>query len=311
VSRPAPSIDTLRWSALGSSAVLKVTGGSSARARLAADHEITAIDRAASRFRDDSELAAVNRAAGHRVGISELLREALNLALDAARASAGAVDPTLGQSLIDLGYDRDFAQLDRVGGAAPLADTRLTASRVPAWGAIELWDDPPAVRVPSGVLLDLGATAKALAADRGARAAHHATGAGVLLALGGDIATAGPGPVDGWAVRVTDDHRDTSGSGQTVVVSSGGLATSSVCARRWRHRQQTRHHILDPATGLPVHPRWRTASVGASSCAGANIASTAALVLGDRAPDWLAELGLPARLTAHDGQVHVQGGWPA
>ena len=46
---------------------------------------------------------------------------------------------------------------------------------------------------PGGVVLDLGATAKALAADRAARArVAAATGCGVLVNLGGDIADRGP-----------------------------------------------------------------------------------------------------------------------
>ncbi len=70
------------------------------------------------------------------------------------------------------------------------------------------------------------------------------------------------------------------------------------------------HHVLDPRTGEPVEPVWRTVSVAAATCAEANIASTAALVLGERAGPWLAERGLPARLVRVDGTVKTQGGWP-
>jgi thiamine biosynthesis lipoprotein len=171
--------------------------------------------------------------------------------------------------------------------------------------------DPPSVRIPDGIALDLGATAKALAADRAVRAAYRATGVGVLVSLGGDVATCGPPPVSGWPVRVTDDHRDATRSGQLVHFAGGGLATSSVTTRRWSHAGAVRHHILDPRTGAPVGGRWRTVSVLAATCAGANTASTAALVLGDEAPAWLSDHGLAARLVTHSGGVHVLGGWPA
>jgi thiamine biosynthesis lipoprotein len=59
-----------------------------------------------------------------------------------------------------------------------------------------------------------------------------------------------------------------------------------------------------------VEPRWRTASVAASSCVDANIASTAALVQGDSALTWLGELRLPARLVDVNGDVHAVAGWP-
>jgi FAD:protein FMN transferase len=188
----------------------------------------------------------------------------------------------------------------------------IARRRPEPWRAIELWDDPPRVRLPVGISVDLGATAKALAADRAARAAHQAGEVGVLVALGGDIATCGRPPHGGWSVHVTDDHRDgPTAPGQTISIQSGGLATSSITARRWLHGGRAMHHILDPRDAEPVRATWRTASVAAATCLDANIASTAAIVLGEQAQSWLAEQGLPARLVAVDGTVVIQGGWPA
>jgi thiamine biosynthesis lipoprotein len=168
------------------------------------------------------------------------------------------------------------------------------------------------VRVPAGLQLDLGATAKAWAADRGAQAAARAAGCGALLAIGGDIATDGPPPARGWAVHVTDDHRaDHRAPGQTVTIRSGGLATSSTAVRRWRHRGRTMHHLIDPATGTPARTSWRTVSVAAASCADANIATTAALLRAGAAPAWLAGLGVPARLVSESGRVYTVGDWPS
>jgi thiamine biosynthesis lipoprotein len=70
------------------------------------------------------------------------------------------------------------------------------------------------------------------------------------------------------------------------------------------------HHILDPRTGLPAEPVWRTVSVAAGSCADANTASTAAVIRGRRALGWLAQLGLPARLVDATGVVFTVAGWP-
>jgi thiamine biosynthesis lipoprotein len=232
----------------------------------------------------------------------------------AAELTDGAVDPTLGDRLQALGYDRDFEALTAVNRGTPLpAPSRsLAEPRISRWRAIELSRTPPAALLPLGAQLDLGATAKALAADRGAQAASRAIGgAGVVLSLGGDLAVSGAAPDGGWPVRVTDDHGDRSGTGQLVTIDSGGLATSSLTTRRWRHENRAMHHVLDPATGEPVAAVWRTASVAAATCAEANIASTAALVLGARAPGWLAARALPSRLVAIDGTVRTQCGWPA
>jgi thiamine biosynthesis lipoprotein len=158
------------------------------------------------------------------------------------------------------------------------------------------------------VRLDLGATAKALVADRAATAAARATGTAVLVNLGGDIAMGGAAPQDGWPVRVADSHRPAPDApGQTLAVRSGALATSSTTVRRWG---PAAHHIIDPATGRPAAGCWRTVSVAAASCVDANAASTAAVVLGAAAPAWLERRRLPARLVALDGDVVTVAGWP-
>ena len=81
--------------------------------------------------------------------------------------------------------------------------------------------------------------------------------------------------------------------------------------RRWQSLDGvTVHHIVDPRTGTPAATPWRTATVVAASAELANAASTAAIVMGDAAPDWLRDNGLPARLVANNGDVTRLGGWP-
>jgi thiamine biosynthesis lipoprotein len=171
------------------------------------------------------------------------------------------------------------------------------------------------VVVPPDVELDLGATGKGMAADRAAAAAAEAAGCGVLVSIGGDIAVAGPArrDADGWAIRISEDHAadPDEDDGPVVSISSGGLATSSTTVRRWNRGEISVHHIIDPRSGKPAAPWWRTASVAASSCAEANGASTAAIVLGPAAEAWLTDRCLPARLVHVDGTVRTVSGWPA
>jgi thiamine biosynthesis lipoprotein len=305
---------TYTWRALGTTAVLRVTDRHAHAVRRAVQRELDAIDLAASRFRPESELSRLCRAGGGPVRVSPLLLEALRLSIRAAAITGGAVDPMLGDRLVATGYDRDFSMLTPAPpvAALPRRLPRVLVRRRALWQEIVLSDDPPTVRLPPGAQLDLGATAKALAADKAAAAGTLAAGAsGVLVALGGDIATSGSPPAGGWFVRVTDDHRDADcEEGQTIALHDGGLATSSVTTRRWMHRGEVQHHIIDPRDGRPVEPVWRTVSVAAASSADANIASTASIVLGHDAPEWLSAHGLPARLVAVDGTVRVQGGWP-
>jgi thiamine biosynthesis lipoprotein len=161
------------------------------------------------------------------------------------------------------------------------------------------------------VELDLGATAKALGADRAAARVAGELGAGAMVSFGGDVAVAGTPPAGGWPVRVTDHHASGfQAPGQTISIATGGLATSSTTARRWAGPDHELHHILDPRTGRPVPGTWRTASVAAATCLDANVASTAAVIQGVAAPGWLERLGLPARLAGSGDRVVYVGNWP-
>jgi len=305
-STEIPSKSIARLTALGTTVELitdPVALGDALRILL---DELGAIDEACSRFRPDSEVMRLRDAGGRWVPASLLFREALHAGIRAAAATGGDVDPTVGGSLEALGWDRDFAVVVSRG-----ITTQIEAVPAAGWQRIEIDDDRERVRVPAGVTVDLGATAKALAADRAAEGGFRATGAGVVVNLGGDIAVAGPAPEGGWPILVADDHRaPLDADGDSVAIHVGGLATSSTTVRRWRTATATVHHIVDPRSGEPAAEVWRTVSVCAASCVDANTASTAAIVRGADALAWLQSLGLAARLVRADGRVVLTGDWP-
>lgn len=311
------SVTTLRttaaadWRALGTTVRLVVTDPALLDScNLLLARHLAEVDAACSRFRPDSELAALDASFGSPVTVSPLLAEALAVALRAAEATDGAVDPTVGSAMNAIGYDRDFTLVredDR--------PVRLTVKRAPGWRLIDLDRTTGTVTVPAGVRLDLGATAKAWAADRAAAMLAEVAGCGVLVSLGGDTAVAGEPPAGGWNIRVQDvtgsvDETPADGTYATIGLRSGGLATSGTAARNWRRSGHELHHIVDPRTGLPVRSPWRTVSVAAATSADANAASTAAMVKGAGAERWLTRLGLPARLVAQDATVVTTPGWP-
>jgi thiamine biosynthesis lipoprotein len=306
ISTRIPSKSIATFEALGTTAELITDPVALAEALDSLLDELAAIDIACSRFRSDSEVMRLREAGGRWTPASPLFREALRAGIRAAAATGGDVDPTVGESLCALGWDRDFAIVVARGSLR-----RFDVVPAAGWRRIEVDDDTGRVRVPAGVTIDLGATAKALAADRAAKAAYDATGAGALVNLGGDIAVAGPAPDGGWPILVADDHRASlDESGETIAIHTGGIATSSTTVRRWPVGTRDVHHIVDPRTGLPAAEVWRTVSVCAASCVDANTASTAAIIRGDSAPAWLQSLGLPARLVRPDGRVVLTDGWP-
>lgn len=294
-----------RWSLWGTYAFLAVDRPELLlEARREADRILDAIAQACSRFRDDSDLVAVNRTPGRWVRVDPLLVAAVRVAVAAAEESAGLVDPCLGRSLVSLGYDRDLAAVH------PVAAGRVATTTIPrsgAWREVRWQDD--AVRIPEDVSLDLGATAKAWAADLVARSVAERLGCTCVVSLGGDLrVTARDDAPVSWPVVVSEHPADPVATEVTV---TGGLATSSTVVRRWRTAGGEQHHLLDPRTGRPVAGPFRTVTAAGTTALAANTASTAALVLGAEAPAWLHQHGVTARLVDHGGRVTTTGDWPA
>jgi thiamine biosynthesis lipoprotein len=279
---------------------------------------LDAVDLACSRFRHDSELALRREEIARSATVTPLLATLMESALAAARWTGGAVDPTLGNDLISLGYDIDFANLrpapadDPPHGPTTRPQPLPMQDRTPGWQRITL--DGRFLTVPADILLDLGATAKAVAADLAAARIAVELGCGVLVNLGGDIATNGPAPADGpaggrWQVLVQDGPHDP--AQQVGLPAGGALTTSSTVKRRWMQGGAVQHHILDPRFGLPVQPVWRSASVAAPSALVANAFSTAAVVKGHAAVPWLRAEGVSARLIDQCGRPATTTDWPA
>jgi FAD:protein FMN transferase len=264
------------------------------------------IDAVASRFRSDSEVCRLQRSADGRTpaAVSADLSEAVAIALRAARLTGGTVDPTVGVALRRIGYDRDFSLME-----SDIKGDGTDPEPVVGWRSVLLDTVESTITMPAGTLLDLGATAKAWAADRAAGEIAFRLGCGTLVSIGGDIAVAGPAPAGGFCVGIADvcGHPDPRA---TVSIDSGGLATSGVGRRRWTLDGRPAHHLVDPATGRSVVSPWRTVSVAAGSCVDANTASTAAMIMGEDAMAWLDGAGLPARLVRTDGVVLTVARWP-
>ncbi len=308
-----------------------------------AERAVADLDLAASRFRADSEVRRVAAsvpapgASTVTLAVSPLLVSCLAAALHAARLTDGLVDPTVGAALVATGYDADLDVVRRRsvavagparsdGGATTVVSTRATrhaadlpevvvaspSALVPSgpgstWRDVVLDEAAGLVTVPTGTLIDLGATAKAHAADLLAATLAEQLPGGFLVNLGGDIAVSGELPEGGWEVGV----QDAEGAVRQAVVTTGqGLATSSTRLRTWEVDGVEHHHVVDPRTGTTAPTTWAQVTCAASSCLEANAASTAAIVLGEAAPAWLEAHGIPARLDGVDGGLVTTPGWP-
>jgi FAD:protein FMN transferase len=265
------------------------------------DALLDAVDRAASRFRPDSALRYANAHAGRPVPVPRLLADLVAAAQRMAAHTGGMVDPTIGRAVAVLGYDRDISGVAEDGPpVTPVAPAQ-------DWRSVRLIESAAVLTVPARTALDLGATAKAYTADLAAETLARRYETGVLVELGGDVAVSGPRR-GGWCLRVAEHE---GADGDLVVLQRGGIATSTTTVRRWRRGGRSIHHIVDPRTGAPADGPWRTVTVAADDALHANAASTAAIVLGDDAVQWLDEHHYPARLVGHDARVLTTANWPS
>ena len=232
-----------------------------------------------TRFDPHSELSSLNDDPRESVPASRALRDAVRAAIAGAAATDGLADPTLLGAVVRAGYDRSLvghprADVSSALDAAP-APRPAHPSPVAAWRRVHVDDTAGTVSRPPGVRLDLGGSAKGLAADLATEllGAHGPCAAD----LGGDLRVRGvhevlvPNPVTGLladVVRLDDD----------------AVATSGIDKRVWWDATgRPAHHLLDPATECPAWTGVVSATAKAPTAALAEALAKAAILAGPRA----------------------------
>ncbi|HEY8739701.1 MAG TPA: FAD:protein FMN transferase [Candidatus Dormibacteraeota bacterium] len=253
-----------------------------------------------SRFREDSELSRLNARAGQPVTVSRLLFDAVEAALGAAQATGGLFDPTMLHQIRGLGYDRTFSAID------PTSTRHYRPAPGGAWREVRLDPGRRTVQLPDGAGLDLGGIAKGMAVDAALAGLREAGAACAAVNAGGDLAvTDPPDGYTSWPIEIETNREPC-----LVSLAGGALATSSVGRRRWREGMVERHHLLDPASGLPVDNEVWSATAAARSCRDAEVAAKAALMLGeDGGARFLERHQMPGLLVLKDGRQVLIGSW--
>jgi thiamine biosynthesis lipoprotein len=261
-----------------------------------------------SRFLPDSELSILNGCGGYPVQVSPILWSALKAAVEAARTTDGLVTPMVLPALKWAGYDRSFDLMgtdgtDRPGGRVLSTRSEPPAIGVYSWQELDMDARTRMVRLPSGVGLDLGGTAKGWAADKAASMLGHYAPA--LVDAGGDIAISGPMQNgQGWPIGVADPF-EPNRQIELLIVHTGGVATSGRDYRRWKKGDSWKHHIIDPRSAQPAETNILSATVIGPSALMAEAGAKAALILGStEGLAWLdAQPELEGLLVLDDGQI--------
>ncbi|MBE3556872.1 MAG: FAD:protein FMN transferase [Firmicutes bacterium] len=244
-----------------------------------AQHITEEVNQVASRFNPKSELSILNREGHARV--SSTLFALLEAAIDAARKTGGWVDLTVLPALLAVGYDRDFEYLQKEGSKP---STGVISWRS-TWREIQLDQRTRNVSLPPETQVDLGGIAKEWAADQAGTALSAAGGAG-WIDLGGDLRFFGV--LEPQSVAV-DDPLEMNGILAQIVLKEGGVATSGVTKRRWKHGDKIAHHLIDPWTGKPTESNLLQVTCVAPTTLQAGTWAKAALLQGEERLDEIAK----------------------
>lgn len=266
---------TLRGEGLGTTWTVRWMGEPSpAAAEEVVVAALSEVDAAMSTWRDDSELARI-RAADGPVAVSWETRHVVRAAVDLARETGGAFDPTV-QPLVEL-----WGFHGKVPAAVPTEAEVAAAMSGVGWHRVAVTE---ATVDSGGTALDLSAIAKGWAVDRVAQALVGAGAASFLVEVGGETRVAGEGAHGPWTVGVERPQVGSSpGSDLYAVVRPrhGAVATSGNYRSRVTIAGESFGHTLDPRLGRPVESAVRSATVIAPDCLTADGLATALMVLGE------------------------------
>lgn len=269
-------------------------------------------------YSDSSEISRVNReAAATPVPVSQDFYAVLKTALDFARLTGGAFDPTVGPLVKLWGFGKsprvpsqeeieaaqklvgwqcvalqESAQTEDAGGQKSADNQNASGEResfTDQEGAASIdngsQDQNPAagptVRfTKSGVRLDLGAIAKGYAADCLVDILRERGVKRASLSLGGNVYVYGKKPGGSlWSVAI----RDPSKPGQNAFMlktRDATVVTSGAYERFFEQDGKTYGHILDPATGFPAQSGLESVTIVSHNSMVADALSTSLFVLG-------------------------------
>lgn len=282
-------------------------GRGARRAVTAAMEEFRRVDREMSSYAAASEVSQVNAAAGrHSVTVSQETFEVIRGALDMARKSGGAFDPTIGPLVETWSIRAGDSGFTLPGPAAIEKSRRLVDYR-----CVNLENAGPRVGLRTrGMALDLGGAAKGYAAGRAAAVLKRLGIRQALVNAGGNIVTVGQHPKRRrWTVGIRDP-RNPGGILGTVSVAGESVVTSGDYERYVIVAGRRYHHIIDPRTGYPAGDLRSVSIVGPDSFE-ADLLSTAVFVLGlQEGREFLKSFpGVEAMFVDSAGRLHFTPGF--
>ena len=259
---------------MGNTAKITVVGGSQQHL-VFAQERLSQLEQMWSRFLPHSEISQLNSAQAKPVVVHRETISLVKYMIAGRRLTHGLFDPTILPALIASGYQASITN--------PMHITLLPdgVKFNQSLDLITMDEQELTISLPKNVTLDPGAIGKGLAADIVATELMQQNVSGVCVNVGGDLRCIGLGDLDGeWIIGI-ESPIFLGEIIDRVSLRDGAVATSSVRAKSWQHDGTTKHHVINPTTGLSRNVDEKSllqVSVLARECVWAEIFSTALLV---------------------------------
>lgn len=280
---------------------LTAYGKSADQAVLDAQAKVAELEGLWSTTDEKSVVYALNHSGGTPVDVDESTGALLGFALEMARETDGALEPTVYPVLLAWGFTT---------GENRVPDKEEIQELLQKVGYEKVRTDGNRVMLPAGMELDFGAVGKGYTGDILVELLEERGITSALLDLGGNIQAVGSKP-DGsdWRVGL----RDPFGGEYLGVLEISDLAvvTSGNYERYFVGEDgKVYGHIIDPVTGYPAESGLASVTVIAREGKICDALSTALFVMGEEkaAAYWRQHQDFDMILVTQDGEIHLTEG---
>ena len=266
-----------------------------------AEEEIHKLEGEWSVTDENSQIYKINHSQGAPVTLSQDTAKILDFALEMARQTDGALDPTIYPIMTAWGFTTDQNRIP---------SSEEIESLLENVGYEQAALNGNQIHLPAGMELDLGAVGKGYAGDLAAEILKERGITSALLDIGGNIQAIGSRP-DGsdWRLGI----RNPFGEGQVGVlsVSDRAVVTSGNYERYFvGDDDQIYGHIIDPSTGYPADTGLASVTIIAEEGKVGDALSTAMFVKGPQEAEeyWRAHQDFDMLMITEDGEIRLTEG---
>lgn len=245
-----------------------------------------------------SELYAINYGGGITRTITNETAQLIAYALDMAKKTSGAIDPTIYPVLLEWGFTT---------GNYKVPSDKTIDELLPLIGYEKILLDGNDITVPDGMQLDLGAVAKGYIGDLVIGCLREYGIDSAIVNLGGNIQLIGKKTDKSeWNIAIRSPFENKNFG--TVQLDGQAIITSGGYQRNFTDESgNVYHHIMDPRTGKPANSRLGSVSIIAPDGKLCDSLSTACFVMGaEKAIEfWREEGGFDMILVTNEREVFI------